>query len=256
VAEERRLRRARRARREDDETAVALSDPRPGAAHRAEELRLQVVELDAPGEVFRPDRARKDPGRLLLELDPVADAGELPDHLPEHGQERGRADEEVALGPELLERGAELDGPEAQVERREDDADAVAGEDEEDVLLEERQARRNEVALAVARREEPRGERVGRGVELLPGDGLAGVVLDEGDPVRPRAGVRCDVVGDVVVQQRGAVAARLVLGGGLHAGRSSATPAHGRDGSSMTSPSSRARRGADPRAALRHDVRP
>jgi hypothetical protein len=218
VAEQRRLGRAGRAGGEDDEAPVALPDAGARTPHRAEELRPQVVELDPAGEVLHPGGAGEDAVRLLLELHPVAHAGELPDHLLEDRQQRGRADEEVALRPELLERGPELARAQPQVERGEDHADAVAGDEQEDVLLQQRQAGGDDVALAVARGEQPRRERVGGGVELLPGDELAGVVLEERDGPGRAARVLGDAIGDVLGEPRRAVAAGLVLGGGLHGG--------------------------------------
>jgi hypothetical protein len=241
VAEQGRLGRAGGAGGEDDEAAVAPPDPAAGAAQPPGELREDVGAGDAADVVLHPGRAREEALALLLELDPPLDARHGAHHLAQHGEEHRRAHVEVAAGPDLLERGAQLARLEAQVERRHDHAEAVAREQQEHVLLEQGEAGREDVPLPEPVGEEPRGERIGGPVEGAPGDRLAGVVLDEREAVRIAPRVLGHPVGDVLRQRRAAAEALLVELLGLHGHSSRGRGILGEEGPPGDAPRGRGR---------------
>ena len=226
MAQERRLRRARRAGREDDERRVPFPDLAVRLPHRAGQEAQQEDLFDVLGELGDSDGAFHDQVGLLLELHPVTDEGALRHHLPDERpkiDDRRLAEEEVGLRLHLVQAVPDLLGLQAQVQRGDDHADPVAGVDQIDVLLQERQARGDDIPLGKADRQELGREGRDRAVELFPADRLAGVVLDDRRLLGPLLGVEGDIVGDV--RQEGFIhpAAAFVLlvvlhGGGLSDG--------------------------------------
>ena len=221
MAQHRRFGRAGRAGGEDDQAGVAPVDHAVGTTDRAREQRREVRPLDRGGERPDPHRALDHQLGLFLKLHPVADVRRAGHHLlhqrPEVGDRR-LPEEEVRRRLDAVEAVLHLLRLQPQVERRQHQADAVAREHQEDVLLEQRQARGDHVALAQADRQQLCRERRHRGVEALPRHGLAGRVLDDRDRSGSLARPVRDVVGEVRQQAVVQLAAALVLGGVLHLG--------------------------------------
>jgi len=231
VRQERRLGEAGRAGRVDDERAVVLADAARGRAVASEERQ--------DGRVRRVGRPRLQARRRLAEpagvggerergegaRDAVLGRRELHEALDEravglHGLpelrevgDRRPAEERVALRPDEAEAADHLGALQPQIERRQHDADLEAGVLEEDVLRQERQGGREEVAFREAQIEQLQRQRRRGPVELGVCPAAAVLGVDDRHRVRRvRRVMRDDAVQDVPLRERLVEVTQRVLG--------------------------------------------